>query len=733
MSVFPNQPPQVIPNDQKTPEWYLLNARYIVSNYNNYPNSWVQTDSNREVRLRPIDEMIENLAFYMSRQENKIFNFATKDENNCDLPVPYVRGGKLASLIDFMLGKFVETIQNMNPTVQSTSKAAVNKKTELLSKMLLKFELRDMIEELQDISGVEFNPVGNKDREFEMKEDIFRFMEKDYKEQAEEYAMRLAEDIMIRNRFVETYKQAAFNVLYSGICGIIDYVENGKVWQKVIPSYNLIWDNSVDDEFNHLAKFAGYVEWLTPSEILANNNFNLSAEAREELSRVTADTISSIFPDTLWYTGTFKWFRTLPSKAPRIAVFRGFWIGSKDLRYRKGEDPYGKTRYSKLSKEKKRSKYWTSIVHKVTVIGNKYVVESGEDNNIVRNQVNPSDSELPIKIFIPNMVMGENRSIVSRLRNHQVFIDYLSVEITKMLIRNKGKVYIINKHKLGSATSQELLNDFERIGLHVSDGNATGEDMANGENRNVVETVDMTLDPNVQRLVELRREEERLMEEIVNISKIALGQQSSYVGAKTQAGTISQTALGTLNLYEGFVKFIENSLQHAINQYKLSLVNEPETEIPLVGTKGRYYMQQTKDIRFEEFQVWIVVKDYISEQARERLLMVAQAMAQNQQIDMIDYIKVEQCRSYSELMNELEYSIKKKKREAMQAQAMQQLQQEAMQQQALQAQQQQEALRQQGANYRTEVTAGEKTNVEEMKLAQEQLMAEHQATMPAEA
>jgi hypothetical protein len=388
-----------------------------------------------------------------------------------------------------------------------------------------------------------------------------------------------------------------------------------------------------------------------------------------------------------------------------LAVVTGYWVGMKDLGYEKSKDKFGNIHYSKIRNNRK-GQYWTKTVYKATLIGNRYVVENSEDTNIVRKTDNPGDVELPLKVFMPNMVMGENRSVVARLHQHQDRIDYITNEITKMMNRAKGKVYLINKQKLGTSTAKDVISDFERMGIHITDGSATGEDFVAGQDARLVEVVDMTLDPNVQQLVSLRREEERLMEEIVNIPKVALGQQQGYVGAKTQAGTIAQSNLGTTYLYQGFIQFIEKQLAHALNQFKITLIDEPEQYIPVVGTKGKEYLKLTEEFSFEELGVFIKIRDFIDDQARERLLMQAQAAMQNQMIDMVDYLKIEQAKTYSETISELEYSINKKKREMQEQQA--QAQQMAMMQQEAQMGQQAElqAMKEENANYREELKTG---------------------------
>jgi hypothetical protein len=131
----------------------------------------------------------------------------------------------------------------------------------------------------------------------------------------------------------------------------------------------------------------------------------------------------------------------------------------KDLKYEKNQDKFGNVHYAKMRKNKKGS-FWTKTVNKAILIGNRYVVDYGEENNIVRKLDNPGDVEMPIKVFMPNMVLGENRSVVSRLHQHQDRIDFITNEITKMMTRAKGKVFLINRQKLGTSSAKDVITDF---------------------------------------------------------------------------------------------------------------------------------------------------------------------------------------------------------------------------------------------------------------------------------
>jgi hypothetical protein len=696
------QPNQFVPENKKDQEWFAENVRYVASKYNTQFNS-LGFRNNTVNYDKPIDEMLRMFTYYLGKQENRDYYYTTQDQTGCELPTVWIAGQKLTSMIDFMLGTGIKMIENIEPTTKAISRTAVNKKTLQMTIALLKTEFKNIFEEMEKDMGVSVNPLGKQD--FEMPEDVMRFMQYDYKQQGEEVAYDMVMDILHRNRFLDKYKQAFFYTLLGGVVGIENLIVNKKQVKKIILPYNLIWDNTFDDDLNEGARFSGKIDWVTPGEVISNPYYSrqLTSEQLEEIKKLTPDNIDKLLGEDNITTNKLKWYYN-NNGVPSLAATTCYWIGYKELRYEKTKDKYGNTHLGKI-KGNATSQYWIKTVYKGTLLANKYIVDFGEVTNIVRKSDDLNEVSLPISVFIPNMVMGESRSVASRLHKHQDRIDFLNNEITKAVTRAKGKVFVLNKNKLGTSTAQEVLNDFERMGIHIMDGNATGEDPIAADNNRVVEVVDMTLDPNVQQLLSLKREEERIMEEIVNVPKVAMGQQQGYVGAKTQAGSIAQSNLGTSYLYQGFVRFIEKDLQYALNQYKVSLLANGDEDIPVIGDRGMNYLKVTEDFKFEDFGVYVKIKDFIDEQAKERLLFIAQAAMQNQAIDMLDYLQIETAKTYSELYNQLKFSLQKKIREAEKQQQIQAMMMQAQMEQQQQAQQDMASMKEQGSNYRAEVQA----------------------------
>ena len=676
---FNYSPPELnIREKDMTAEWYMNCVRYFSLAYNRRTNI---LDAN-ELEY-PLNAEIEAYKYYLGIQDNVNYNHVTLDETGNTLPGVFIKGQKIAQLIDYMNGVFQKSIRNIHIDAEAMSKDAYDEKTLKKSMALMEYDMKPLLEAMAN-EGIAYGGMGGND--MEAKEDVYRFFETDFKEQGELDAIDTSNDILFRNRFMESYPKGAMTCFITGKVAMHNYVQNGKVWQELIPTYNLIWDNSVDDDYNRHGQFIGIKRRMPLTDAIQKYHNELSKipGAIAELKRIAVTGVNMDFIDTYNINPNFSWW--IPSGiggVPEVTVVTMYWISSKDLRYEETKDPYGKTYISNVKKANKSGEFYTSTVRKATLLGNKFLVDWGENTNIVRDFYNPSDTRLPIQMFVPNMYLGRNKSIVGRLAQNQDKLDRLSYQIDQKIGRDLGKTYIVNGHKLGDGVSpQNLLQDLKTMGLHVTQG-VSGEDDDRADGQRMVEVVDMTLDPNVQLYVTLKREEERIMEEIVNISKVALGQQTSYIGYGTQQNTIAQSALGQSYLYDGLMQFFVENLQYAADMQKIvwDLPEFKDEAIAIVGKRGAKWLELTQNDSFERYLIKIKVSDQMDEATKQRLTTMAQALAQNGLIDFLDVLRIESATSLVQLRDEIEYSVKKKQRQNEQQQQQQMAMQQMMQQQ----------------------------------------------------
>jgi hypothetical protein len=230
----------------------------------------------------------------------------------------------------------------------------------------------------------------------------------------------------------------------------------------------------------------------------------------------------------------------------------------------------------------------------------------------------------------------------------------------------------------------------------------------------MVETVDMTLDQNVMRYTQLIQEKERMMKEIINASKVSMGQLTSYVGYGSQQQSISQNQLGMATYYDGFMTYYTYLLQYILNKAKIMLMDmdgEEAAEVMLSEDAIKFF-KNTTEFQLEDMMVKVDIEDVIDEQSRQRLLTIAQAMAQNADktgFDWDDYIELETARTYTELKDKMTMKIKKRKMQQKQEQQMAMLQQQAEAEKQRQFAMQQQQMAEQGRNARESANLQQRT------------------------
>lgn len=645
-------------------EWFNNYIKWIMSHYDRRQYFNGELENEQEY---PVDKYEKFMRYYMGRQKNKQYKWATTTVQNNPLRVIWINGQKISTLIDFLDGSGKLMIENMKITVKAISRETQNKRTEMLEALRTKMYLRKDFEMFEQM-GVGFKPVGDKDKEFHNVEEAERWANMDYQEESAVWGGKIATDIYKRNHLPEVFAEALRLTWICGIVGMHNYVYNGRVITEKIEPMQLIWDNSDGyDSFNRKGRFAGFIEYLDPSQILARYHSQLSAKEIQEIKDCKNSTAAELLPGIGRVRGYLPWGNGI--KISKVTVY---WKGRRNLGWKQAtENEWGHKPFYKV-KEGEDGDYYDECVYQGTLLGNRWLVDCGVAPNQVKDLYNPGESDLPIKIFAPNLTMGETNSVVSKLHQIQDLVDYYTNEIKRVVARNigKGMIFFANKFK-GATDPSAVIGDLQQFGIHFAQ-TADGEPGDSRVNEKIGEPIDMTLDPNIRELAALRAEQERIMESIVNLSPISMGNQQQYVSQGAQQATISQANISTVSIMNGFVKFAEIVLQHATNMGKIVHSLEDGMVIPIAGNRGREFLKETTEFSNEDLGIYIHVLDIIDEQGRIRLQNMAQALAQNQQLSFLDWVHIERARTYTEILDYMELVFKRQERDAKQQAAMQQ-------------------------------------------------------------
>lgn len=729
-------PPGVIkyipPNDyllekDKTNQWYVDQIRWMISQGYNQPRPVFTQGSTYGQGL--VEETINNWSYIFAEQANDTFAFTQQDFSGNTIPAVFIPGSKISQLFKHIKGRLISDIQNIEVSAKNLSRDVSSKRSEMLQKLVLKYKVGKLLEEAMP-DAVEYNPMGGETEGLESIEDIEKYVTKyqdNYSIICERMAAFLLEFDFLKDKFVSN----GVNQLAGGVSAMLTQTVNGRVTNESVPTWKLIWDNRQDDDFNRDAWFCGVMETRVPyQQVIQQFGKDFTEEEIKEI-RALADP-QFMQQATAWasyYNGvssTPLWWTNYGTPDMCLSYARVWWIGPKDFRFKQTYDKAGTPRYKKINDDEYYSEkgdpkklkgsdipgdFVGYDLHTGILIGNKYLVRQGYANNVLRPLNSRERPELPMRIFCSGMALGGNKCMVSELKANQRELDRLALKIQEITNRAFGKVFIINGNKL-DVTSTELLSDMKIMGIHVSKGSSgEADDPANAQP--MVEVVDMTLDPNIIRYVDLKNEQKREMDEIASVSQISLGQQGYTVGKGVQQNTINQNSFGLAPMISGLMQHYQRIIQYNVDLQQLlwSLSDSIDEEM-IIGDDGSRLLNliDPKEFGTQLMKVSLKINDPTDDQQKQRIQSVALAAAQNRELSFIDYVEyIEFAKTSTQMLKGLKHSIEKKEKQSLQANQM--ANQQTMQHEAALAEQQalNEAallqLEQNSANWREAVKA----------------------------
>ena len=645
-------PNELVRESEKTPNWFGNYGRWIISTFYNQPTSSALGTTANLNNFGFVDNVVDNWRYMFCKQENRDFNYVTTNFNNLALPAVWINGGKIPQLIDHLGGIILESIDNIEVTATNLSDDALKTKRILIEKLQAELELRSLISQTLP-PGVKFQPVNDPNLDIQDEDDI-----QEYKESWQDKYAIIAEQIganqLLQDNLKVKFRQAAIEQFVGGISSIMPEVIGGNVVNTVIPAYERVWDNRTNDPYGDDAMFCGYIKHSVPYlEVVQKFQDQLSDDDIREIRALASSEQGKWQPWFDYYnTGfgcnnRFSWWTRDSMGNMAISYATLYFIAPRTFPFQRKRNRFGNMRVRKLdvanpTTANEPNGDWSGYdLHQVTIIGNKYIVNEGYAPNTLRKFNNKGKIRLPILTFLGNYSMGFAKAMVSDLRPNQNEIDRLSYLIQRMTSQSHGKKYWVNGNKLATTNSVDFINDLTTIGIHVGTG-TTGEPDDPTINQRAVELIDMTLDPNIQLLLQLKAEQKQEMEERVSVSRIALGQQTNTVGKGVQQNTINQNSYGTAQIMYGLMKFFNDVLQYNVDLKQLVYSQSDSVEEGmLIGDTGSDLLKilDPKEFGTQPLLVYMQSNSILDQQQREYIKTIALSQAQNGGLDLVDFIE----------------------------------------------------------------------------------------------
>jgi len=680
-----------IPEIKKDATWYANAVRFYVNAYFNRPfysfNKVINSEFEQSLRQSPIDEIIRNWSYYLGEQQIGVNSALINGRSARQL---YRAGLEINNLVNHKVGQLENVLQSANPSAEALSKEAKSKKQFLQEMIYLQLEQTSLMEQLA-LGGIFFNPLPQ-NIQISSVEEFEKKKEYTLKEMGEVICERIANKVISYNDLINKFLEATRQCIVGGIVGIDLYVKNGMLCADLVPAHQNIWDNSKTDSFLTEKRVAGRIYYrLTGGEVLANWGDQLSKDAIEEIKRGSSSDMSEYLMIYNTPVNNYNlWaYQTGENKIEGYSAVKMYFKGHRGMNYMKTDKgqivkmKFYDEKGEKIKGLKEKGDYSDEAWYTATLIGNKWVVDYGLAENIAYENIGQRLPQCPLVQVVPNMTLDQYKSDVSKIRQIQDEVDYYANKIKDKAIRDWGKNYVIRGKALGLNDIEELLEDFraQSITVTVENGEEVNSDLQPGKD---IQTVDLTLDPNIMSYVNLKATLVREMREVMSMPDAAIGLQKTIIGKAVQENTMQASNTGLAPFYNCMLTFFQKTLQTSVNMQKLAFAADDMDDVieEIIGVDGLNYIKATSLTTFDYYGIYLSIADMIKPDERKKLIDEAMIAVQ-QDPSLLPYmIKIRRFKTYTEAENYLDYLFSKREREKAEAQEAQMQQQAAMAAQA---------------------------------------------------
>lgn len=665
-------------------KWILKNCYFQLSFYNqpNYRMSfpWDTKSFTGELDEKniwwynyPICQQLLNCMYVMQQQPNLNFNHLVKNVFSTNSHAAWMRGGRLASLVDYMITTFRSMFDGVKFTTEPISPDAIGERDKKLKREQVLLMLKPFIEKyLKDI--VKFP---EQQKPFETPQQIQEYMDTEWKDLLSDDYKAIAKNLWKNQYWHDDLNQIAFDVITNDVCGIEHIIINGVQHKLLHRTWNLIYDNRIDEPYGRRRRFSGALIQETPSDLFTRCP-QLSEKQRKELYKIAIGKQGSNFgsfsdpgrsntsPAYIWGNSISN-FSTLFQDVT-LDIVRMYWIAPEKI---KGSEKPNLTVYT------------------AEIVENKYLLNYGKANNIVFNKNNPQEPMLPLQIFTPNMKLGFPNSPVQRVRNIQDKIDKIEFKREELIGKNDGIIAFMNPELFGANTDPvDIERDKKLLGYIYTTPNPNGSNAGR-----LIETWDRRLDPSFQYYGQYIQELKGEMEQSLSQTAASLGETNKYIGKSAYEDSAEKGTGENSNLLTMTARFVQMNIEMAVNINKnliaSGLMDEEAKNI--VGSDGLWRLKHTKDRFTMDFGIPIELNDKMELSFKDNLFKLLMPKLQNPNSGYTegDLAKLYMITNFSKFRDEIKSIDDRINKERQEAQQMAMQQKQAQDVQKLQAEVQQ--------------------------------------------
>ena len=629
--------------DDFTDEDYLKSLRWLGWQYNlAYNNVPLVRNGNivSNTNINYINEYVDNLSYIYGMQTPADYSFFAMDANGNDLQTPLVRGLDVYKIFNYLSGEATDIIKPLPKTinVSAYSKDAISAKKEMMNYVKFQIENKLFLTLMQQEAGYEFKAI-NKD--FENNEQVEKFFV-DFQESMEIAYEQIARHSAYYNDYLQIFNKA-FDYTLIGNLGVIEVeYENGQVVWRVVPPEEAIIDYTKGMDVHKEDDFGGRIFQMTVPDLLSAYDF--TEEEIEEINAISQSNsvMGQVYYASLAATNVYWWSNN--NGVPKVTVVRGQWRS--------------------LEREDGKRK---QCLREGVLIGNKFLKNCKVSQGQVWERGNKAKKRLKYVVMTPNLFMGTSLSVIGIVKRFANLKDAFITKMIEMASSSIGKATVVRASKLPEGLrAPDVIAQLKQARILVIEGEET-EEMPNGQR--LAETVDLTLDPNIQLILGIVQYLDQAINDYLNIPQSVRGMSSTYQSAKGIESTQNQSSKGLSYLFSTLQTYMKEVLSYSADLMKLLAPDDEigrDTLSLVVGDNmvELLSMETVRRSQFEDFLLNLNPNDYISLTDKAELQqLIIQSASSGMPLKVIkSFLTVKRSESLTEAENKVDALIYKEEK-----------------------------------------------------------------------
>ena len=617
--------------------------RYLSRLYNPRVQRLADNTTNRSTQnpvSREVDEIYRNYAAFQQLSNTKHYGHLYQGATGRTDPTPWQNGGKLFSLLERVFGALDTMFASTRATVESLDHNSITIRQDRLRLAKVKMALRDQIRNISLEHGIELMPEAGTGMNVE---DFVKDGARSITNELEEMYINLMVDAENKAR-IKSKVCAAVQGSVLGKYGAVHlWYRNGRIQCDRIPPECIIRDTSSVDRFNETDVFRAMIQVMTPEQ--AALDYDLKPDERDHLlDKCKNNATIGIGNGLIWR-----------SASPlQTTVITGYWLDY---------EPTRKPEKHENENDAAPEMNGDVILRKGVLIGDCIIKNYGIGTDVVYRQDRSELPEYPLILFSPGIINGYSRCPADRLYALDEERDATRHKIMQIVSKAKGKKHVFRGSKTGGMTASTISHELETMDITVI-VDEQADSLQPGRNDRMAEVLDMTLDPNVHRLIQIIEFQSNEMEQMINTSQLAMGTLSRYVSSSQQRNAIEQSNNALHQYFTGGVEFYRRVMEHATRLCQVVLA-DPVFQQEAGTVLDKQQLELLRNIANDDMHdlaIRLDIEDAIDDKGREILTQTTLAYAQNYEhtgFGPEDVTRVVTARTYTELVNYFEERAQK--------------------------------------------------------------------------